>query len=103
MPFVLVVIIGWLYVALMMSLAEAAHSSGSIVGAIFTFLLYGAGPVALVGYILMTPARRRAIKARQKAEQERRRAAGGPGDALGEPDRGGEAPADTVAPVRKEP
>lgn len=103
MPLVIVVIVGWLYVALMMSLAEGTHPSGTAAGAMFTFLLYGAAPVALVSYILMTPARRRAIKAREKAEQETRRTAGRPGTALGEPDGGGEAPADAVAPVRKEP
>ena len=57
MPFILLVIVGWLYVALMMALAEATHSNGSIAGAVFTFVLYGVGPVALVAYILATPAR----------------------------------------------
>ncbi|MEJ6023483.1 hypothetical protein [Ramlibacter sp. PS4R-6] len=90
MPVVLLVIVGWLYVALMMSLAEATHSNGSVIGGIFTFVLYGVAPVALVGYILLTPARKRALKAREKAE-------------LGQPDDGGETPADPVAPVRKEP
>jgi len=74
MPFVLLVILGWLYVALMMALAEATHSNGTVLGGIFTFVLYGAGPVALVGYILMTPARKRAIKAREEAEQSVTRA-----------------------------
>jgi hypothetical protein len=95
MPFVLLVILGWLYVALMMALAEATHSNGTVLGGIFTFVLYGAGPVALVGYILMTPARKRAIRAREKAEQE--------AAASGAPDGGGETAADAVAPVRKEP
>ena len=97
MPFVFLVIIGWLYVALMMALAEATHSGGSVLGGIFTFVLYGVGPVALVGYILLTPARKRAIRAREKAEQEARAAASAA------PDGGGETPADAVAPVRKEP
>ena len=97
MPFVFVVIIGWLYVALMMAVAEANHPQGSLLGAMVTFVLYGVGPVALVGYILLTPARKRAIKAREQAEQEARAAASV------EPDGGGETPADSVAPVRKEP
>jgi hypothetical protein len=94
MPFILLVIVGWLYVALMMALAEATHANGSVVGAVFTFVLYGVGPVALVTYIMSTPARKRAMRARQKAEQEK---------ASGAPDGSGETAADAVAAVRKEP
>jgi predicted membrane channel-forming protein YqfA (hemolysin III family) len=93
MPFVFIVILGWLYVVLMMAAAEATHSNGSVVGAVLTFLLYGVLPVAVVAYIMLTPARKRAIRAREKAEQEARSV---------EPDGGREAPADAVAPVRKE-
>jgi hypothetical protein len=93
------VAIAWLYVALMMAVAEATHSAGSLVGAFFTFVLYGALPVSLVMYLLGTPARKKAIRAREAAELARRRAAGSLA-----PDGGGEAPADTaVPPVRKEP
>ncbi len=92
------VIIGWLYVALMMAVAEATNTTGTVLGAIFTFVLYGALPAALVAYLLATPARKRAIKAREAAELEAQRKA-----ASGQPDAGGEAPADPVAPVRKEP
>ncbi|HUR89628.1 MAG TPA: hypothetical protein VMZ74_11120, partial [Ramlibacter sp.] len=69
MPVVLLVIVAWLYVVLMMALAEATNSNGTVVGAVFTFVLYGVGPVALVTYIMMTPARKRAIRAREAAEQ----------------------------------
>ena len=95
MPIVLIVILGWLYVALMMALAEATHSNGSIAGAVFTFLLYGVLPVGLVAYIMLTPARKRAIRARDRAQ----RGAVAPS---GEPDRRGQPPADPVAPVREE-
>jgi len=97
MPFIFLVIVGWLYVVLMMSLAEATHANGSVAGAVFTFLLYGVGPVAIVIYIMMTPARKRAIRAREAEEQKRREAESGA------PDGGGETAADAVAPVRKEP
>jgi hypothetical protein len=97
MPFMFLVIVGWLYVALMMSLAEATHANGSVAGAVFTFVLYGVLPVSIVVYIMMTPARKRAIRAREAAEQAKRDAASGA------PDGGGEAAADAVAPVRKEP
>jgi heme exporter protein D len=56
-----IVAIAWMYVALMMALAEATSSQGTVLGAIFTFLLYGVGPLALVMYLLGAPARRKAI------------------------------------------
>ena len=97
MPFVFLVIVGWLYVVLMMALAEATHANGSVVGAVFTFLLYGVAPVAVVTYIMLTPVRKRAIRKREADEQAARNAASGA------PDGSGEAPAEAVAPVRKEP
>jgi hypothetical protein len=90
-----IVAIGWLYVALMMAVAEATSSNGTIVGAFFTFVLYGVAPVALVLYLLGTPGRKRAIKAREAAELAASRST--------EPDAGGEPAADPVAAVRKEP
>jgi mannose/fructose/N-acetylgalactosamine-specific phosphotransferase system component IID len=92
---VYLIAIGWLYVVLMMAVAEATNTTGSVLGAIVTFVLYGLAPVALLMYIMGTPGRKRAIRAREKAEQE--------AAASAQPDAGGEASADTVAPVRKEP
>jgi hypothetical protein len=85
-----IVIVGWLYVALMMAVAEANHPNGTLLGAVFTFLLYGVGPVALVAYLMGHGKRRE----RARREREEDSAA---------PDAGGETPADPVAPVRKEP
>lgn len=96
MPFVLIFVIGWLYVSVLMAAAEATSPNGTLLGGIFTFLLYGVMPVAIGAYILSTPARKRAIRAREKAEQEAAAAASG------EPDGRGEPAADPVAPVRKE-
>ncbi len=104
-----IVALGWLYVALMMAVAEATNTNGTVLGALFTFLLYGLAPVALVLYLLGTPGRKRAIKARQAAEQAAweaaRQAQQGrpPAAGSGQPDAGGEAAAAPVAPVRKEP
>ncbi|MBG9387212.1 hypothetical protein [Caenimonas aquaedulcis] len=92
-----IVAIAWIYVALMMAVAEATNPIGTVLGAIFTFVLYGVAPVSLVVYLMRTPQRKRAIKAREAAELEQARAA-----ASGEPDTRGEPPADAVAPVRKE-
>ena len=88
-----IVVIAWMYVAIMMAVAEANHPNGTLLGAVFTFLLYGVGPVALLIYLMGRPARR--------AAREKREAAAAA--ASGQPDPGGEAPADPVTPVRKEP
>ena len=63
-----IVPIAWLYVALMMAVAEATNSNGTVLGAIITFLLYGLGPVVLVMYLMGSPSRRRAIKAEAALE-----------------------------------
>ncbi|MES2912780.1 MAG: hypothetical protein V4718_15385 [Pseudomonadota bacterium] len=68
------VVIAWLYVVLMMSVAEATNTTGTLLGAIITFFLYGLGPVALVVYLMGAPARSRAIKKRN-AEEHARQAA----------------------------
>ena len=89
-----IVPIAWLYVAVMMAIAEATHSNGTLLGAIVTFIFYGAVPITLVVYVMGAPARRRAIRARESAELAASRPI--------PPDADGEAPADAVAPVRKE-
>ena len=94
-----IVLIAWLYVTIMMALAEAMSNSGSILGALITLIFYGLLPAALVAYLMGTPARRRAIRKREA----------GSSDSAGavNPDTGGHAPAPAeqqgVAPVRKEP
>jgi len=89
--------IAWLYVALMMAVAEATHAQGTVTGAILTFVLYGVAPVSLLMYLLGRPGRRRARLAREAREQAAQAAVSA------DPDAGSEAPADPVAPVRKEP
>ena len=95
-----IVPIAWLYVALMMSVAEATNSNGTVLGAIVTFVLYGLLPMGLMLYIMGTPARKRALRARQELERaEFEAAAQQLADA---PAAGAQAAADSVAPVRKE-
>ncbi len=60
-----ILVIGWVYVAMMMAIAEAMHVDGTVLGGIITFVLYGLGPVALAVYLMQTPARRKARKARE--------------------------------------
>jgi hypothetical protein len=64
------VAIGWLYVALMMALAEGLAPNGGWLGAAITFIFYGLLPTALLLYILGTPGRRRLRRAREAQEQE---------------------------------
>ncbi len=102
--------IAWLYVALMMSVAEATNTTGTVLGAIVTFVLYGLLPVALMMYFMGTPARKRKIRAQEMAEREaaiaaHAAAAASPIAAASEsaqPEAGGQPAADPVAPVGKE-
>lgn len=80
--------IAWIYVVLLMSVAEATNTNGTVLGAVITFALYGILPMGLVMYILGTPARKRAIRARE---------------ALLQPDASSVAATDTIAAERKEP
>lgn len=92
-----IVPIAWLYVTVMMAIAEATNTTGTVLGGIITFLLYGLLPVALVVYVMGAPARGRAIKARERTELEAARSA----SAL-EPNGSSQAASDAVAPERKE-
>ena len=88
--------IAWMYVVMMMAVAEATSSQGTLLGAFFTFLLYGVLPLSIVMYLMGTPGRRRA---RRAAEQAPEAAPSIPAD----PDGGGHAAGDAIAPERKEP
>jgi hypothetical protein len=105
--FLILIAIGWIYVALMMAVAEATSPVGSVLGAVITFVFYGVGPVALLLYILGTPMRKKLRKQREAEElaawQAAQQAQPGAAPASDAPDAGGQAAADAVAPVRKEP
>jgi hypothetical protein len=92
-----IVAIAWLYVVLMMAVAEALHADGTVLGAVFTFLLYGVVPLGIVLYLLGTPARRRARLAAEAAE------ASGSLDPDGRGHAAAVAEGGSVAPERKEP
>jgi membrane protein implicated in regulation of membrane protease activity len=102
------VLIAWIYVAFMMAIAEAVSPVGSLLGAVFTFLLYGVLPMSVVAYIMGTPARRRAIQAKEAAERAQALAANGiqnagDGKASIAPNTHREASSHPVSPERKEP
>jgi len=86
----LLVAIAWLYVVLMVAVVEATSSNGTLLGAAFTLLLYGVMPLAIVGYLFFSPARRRARRSAEAAARV-------------DPDEGGHAAGDAVAPIREEP
>ncbi|MGE5452378.1 MAG: hypothetical protein ACM3VZ_11125 [Acidobacteriota bacterium] len=92
-----IVAIAWMYVAVMMAAAEATAPQGTVLGALITLVFYGLCPVALVMYLLGTPARRRA---RHLAEAQA--AATNVPTASPQPDAGGLPAGDTVASERKE-
>jgi mannose/fructose/N-acetylgalactosamine-specific phosphotransferase system component IID len=90
--------IAWMYVVVMMALAEALSAQGTVLGALFTLLLYGALPLSIVMYLLGTPMRRRARRAAE-AEAEALQQNTGSG---AQPDGSRHASGDAVAPERKE-
>lgn len=90
------VAIAWIYVVLMAAVAEATSPQGTLLGAFFTLLLWGVLPLAIVLYLMGSPARRRARRAHEPTA--------GSGEAAPlDPDGGSHAAGDAVAPERKEP
>lgn len=113
------VAIAWMYVVLMMTLAEAFSTQGSVLGALVTLMLYGVLPLSIVLYLMGTPRRRAARRRAEAAEVAEAAeaataasiAAPSPTTAAAtssaQPDDRGHAPAaqavDTLVPERKEP
>ncbi len=91
------VVIAWLYVTILMAVAEATSPTGSVLGAIVTFGLYGLLPLSILVYILGTPGRKRKIHAREM--QERAAAAQAAASASAEPDAGSHAPRAAAGPA----
>ena len=65
----MVLAVAWMYVVLMVAVVEATSSQGSVLGALITLLLYGVLPLATVGYLWLSPARRR-VRQRQESAVE---------------------------------
>lgn len=104
-----IVAIAWMYVVVMMAVAEATSTQGSVLGAVITFVFYGVAPLSLVLYVMGTPGRRRVRLAKEQAEwraqQEAVRAAAAPEPTAGltQTDAGDLAPGDLIASERKVP
>jgi membrane protein implicated in regulation of membrane protease activity len=80
----LIVAIGWLFVVGLFALVHALSPQGTLLGALGSLVFVGLLPLAVVLYLMSAPARRREESAAT------------------DPDRGGHAPGDTVAPKREE-
>lgn len=95
--------LAWLYVVVMMALAEASSSQGSVLGALITFVLYGVLPLGLLLYLMGTPHRRAARRRAEAAELVAVQASAQPS---AQTDRGDHAssgsPVETLATERKE-
>jgi len=72
-----IVAIAWIYVALMMSVAEATNTNGTVLGGIVTFILYGILPTAIIIYIMDAPRRKRVKLAREREASELARSQNG--------------------------
>lgn len=84
----IIVSVAWMFVVVLWALAEATSPQGTLLGAFFTLLLYGIGPLAIVLYVMGAPMRRRA---RRKADSAR------------DGDGGSQAAGAPIAPEREEP
>ena len=93
------VAIAWMYVVVMMAAAEATSANGTLLGAFFTFLLYGALPLSVVLYVMGSPARKRSRRAAEANASALESASA----STSEPDGSDHAPGDAVAAERKEP
>mgnify|MGYP006992482530 CR=1 FL=1 len=72
-----IIAIGWMFVVVLMTLAEATSPGGTLLGAAITFVLYGVLPLSIVLYILGTPGRKRARRRAEEAEKAEPAAAAG--------------------------
>lgn len=107
-----IVPIGWMFVVLLMTVAEATSSQGTVLGAFFTLLLYGLLPLSIVMYVMGTPGRKRARRAAEAAEAAEAAladeaaaatATGAAASAGSDADASGHAPGARRAPEREEP
>jgi membrane protein implicated in regulation of membrane protease activity len=97
------VAIAWMYVVLMMTVAEATSSTGSLLGALITFIFYGLLPLSIVLYLLNTPARRRSQRAARPSPVGEDGADPGSVAGSADPDQRGHAAGGAITSIGKEP
>jgi hypothetical protein len=86
--------IAWGYVVLMVALVEATSARGTLLGALMTVLLYGVLPLGIVGYLVLSPARKRARRAAEAAASASVVAV--------DPDQGSQPAGDPIATKRED-
>jgi mannose/fructose/N-acetylgalactosamine-specific phosphotransferase system component IID len=89
-----IIAIAWMFVAVLMAVAEAVSPIGSVLGAIITLLFYGVLPCSLLMYILSTGQRKRARQAAEQRAAARAQAT----SSADQPDAGRLPAGDPVAP-----
>jgi hypothetical protein len=107
------VAIAWMYVVVMMSVAEATAANGTVLGAVVTFVFYGVLPCVILMYLMGTPMRRKALRAQEKNEPEAWPEQSSPQTLTGQstamspstlqPDTSSHTATDVIAPVREKP
>jgi membrane protein implicated in regulation of membrane protease activity len=95
------VAIAWIYITLMMAVAEAVHPQGSLLGAFITFVFYGLAPLALVLYLLNTPGRRRRLNKQLDADAHQAQTNEGQLNGAITPNTGSESTTDAISPMGK--
>jgi hypothetical protein len=95
--------IAWMYVVLMMTVAEALSTQGTVIGALFTLLLYGLLPLGILMYILGTPGRRKLRRAAEAASASEPPSLPVEESGSAPPDGSRHAAGSAVAAERKEP
>lgn len=93
-----IVAIGWMYVVVMMTVAEAISPQGTILGAFITFVFYGLLPVSIIVYIMGSGARKRKRLAAEQAAVHQASAVASPTA----PDGSSQSTGDAIATERKE-
>ena len=96
-----IIAIAWIYVTLMMSVAEANNTNGTVLGAIVTFILYGILPTALIVYLMGAPQGNKWRKTKKTAWAQGQRAGSIPVQPDASSHATGGAELGSVAPVRE--
>ena len=76
-----IVAVAWIFVVVLMAAAEAGSTQGTLLGAFFTLVLYGALPLSIVLYVMGAPARRTARLAAERSAAEQGNAGSQPASA----------------------
>ena len=76
-----IVAVAWIFVVVLMAAAEAGSTQGTLLGAFFTLVFYGALPLSIVLYVMGAPARRKARLAAERSAAEQGNAGSQPASA----------------------